>query len=97
LEQEGEFRQLFCLCELLEDAAQKKDAQDVGGCSQWWSLRTQGTQPADGVRIAPEVFQGPNARIMLTEIKQEAPGSAAVDAFGSRAEWDTDDVDSARE
>src|SRR5271165_4507405 len=59
--------------------------QRAGAFDQWRLLRAEPGQPAQNVRVAPQLIESPDVGAMLTQIAKKVFGRGPIAAFGGVA------------
>jgi hypothetical protein len=78
MQQPGEFGNLCGPGEALQDPAKDQNANEKGTNGERRLVRTQMSQPTEDVRITPQLFQGMDLGIFVTEIKEEVANDTAI-------------------
>jgi hypothetical protein len=71
-QQVGQFREMVGASQLMEDGAQSEEPADAGGRGQRRILGAQVRHPSKDMRIAAQLFETGNCRVLRAEIDEEA-------------------------
>jgi len=85
-QQVRECRQMVGPRQFIEDSAQREEAADAGCRGQGWNMRPHMGHPSEDMRIAAQLRQMANLRVLGAEIDQEVAQHDVVLARAGRCE-----------
>src|SRR2546428_14003384 len=80
--QMGKGRELLGPGEFFQHTAQVDHTVRACDRGQWWIVRPQEGQPTEDMRIAAQLIERPDGRILSAEISQKEPDGSAIGGDG---------------